>query len=179
MEGQLIHGGSSKLEKTVSFHRQENANEQKFESLDDFHGILGIPDSIKNGMLKIPIAALSKELLVEIVKDLVKFCSLDTDSRESSVNSSVINVETPGFKVEGKEEGSSFKATHASVLTTDHMSASDIGDSSKGFKLRHRLKKCSFCNKRHFWRKELCSSFGKRCSHCNILNHMHCEEACY
>ena len=185
MEGQLIHGGSSKLEKTVSFHRQENANEQKFESLDDFHGISGISDSIKNGMLKLPIVFLSKELLLEIVKDLLKFCSSVNDSSASSVK-----IETLGFKAARCKEARSDKEGHqidAENLSSRKSSRRGKDDAcsirnndldfQKGFKVGHRLKKCSFCNKRHFWRKELCSSFGKRCSHCNILNH--CEEACY
>ena len=147
------------------------------ENWNEFHRKSEISDSIRNGILEIPIAALSKEILVEIVKDLVKFCTLDTDSRELSVNSSV-------FKVESKEDTTFVKATHASVLTTDHMSASDIGDSSKKcqvtsekFRAARKMRKCSFCNKTHIWGKNRCSSFGKRCSYCNVLNHS--EDACF
>ena len=49
--------------------------------------------------------------------------------------------------------------------------------SEEYFKTKRKLKKCAYCNQIHIWGKNLCSSFGRRCSYCGVLNH--CEEACF
>ena len=151
------------------------------ELWNKFNGKSKIPDSIENGMIQIPIAYLSKELLLGIVKDLLKFCSLDEDLKESSAVSSVENDETTSFKVQSK-----------GLATSDpepwDINGSEMDAKSQKFEISRKksrktsllgkkLKNCSFCNQAHIWGKTLCSSFGKRCSYCNVLNH--CEDACY
>ena len=151
------------------------------EHLYDFGGKSEIPGSIKNGMIQIPIAFLTKEILLRIVDDLVKFCSLNKDLRESSTISSVEKDETTSFKVQSKELVSS-DPEHCDMNALE-MDAKDqkfeifSKKSRESFLVGKKLKNCSFCNRAHVWGKTLCSSFGKRCSYCNILNH--CEDACY
>ena len=151
----------------------------------ELNGKSDFPGSIKNGMIQIPVAYLSKELLLRIVNDLVKFCSLDKDLRELSAISSVENDKTNinSFKVQGKELATSDPKLHVSVRATDQMDERiqkfEISrKKSREFcMVKKKLKNCSYCNKPHFWSKNLCSSYGKRCTYCNILNH--CEDACY
>ena len=118
---------------------------------------------LQNGFLKIPVEYLSRPLLIHIVEDLLNH-SLGKD----------MQMKSPSLTV---EEPASDKSELVSVLTTDHLSVSKINARYKKLEVSRestiagrKMKICRYCQKRHVWGKTLCSSYGKRCSHCNVLN---------
>ena len=125
---------------------------------------------LQNGFLKIPVEYLSRPLLIHIVEDLL-IHSLGND----------MQMKSPSLTV---EEPASDKSELVSVLTTDHLSVSKIDARYQKLEVSRestiagrKMKICRYCQKRHVWGKTLCSSYGKRCSHCNVLNQS--EKACF
>merc|ERR1719450_544350 len=95
-------------------------------------------------------------------------------------------MKSPRSKTESYEEASMVGEKASEIVKARRKSEISSGESNEAFhevdtkEVLHsarKLKNCSYCNRSHIWGKTRCSSFGKRCSFCGVLNH--CEDACY